>query len=384
MIPGVSAFWSHEKHGPKPPLQVSSLLPAANAQVETARSDKTDVASPTNGSPKVTSLTGVQEEWPVLPVSNSKRKCIELPEAGSPLPLAPPGLPHVPPLSFDQLAEKDETPQSASESTSVLGIVADGLNDKKDRICSISPNLCANELKDHLSQQYTVASEHVLTSVESASSNAGGTGKDLRKQVNLAIERPMDATQVQGKSISDNMPSPKVDGIAVFTATPPLMPNVRLSPAPTADERMTISVEGLSKDESEESIKERFRAYGRIVSPVTVIVNFHVSISGYWEQVNTNYKEGSGPKPRCTMFLSYNSVHSARKAADAENGKIIQGHKQIVKLIQAGNVSNARQYFCLQYLTYALFRHRSKRRSRDHDPCCRFCLYKLRADSSQL
>ncbi|KAJ9122247.1 hypothetical protein QFC22_001667 [Naganishia vaughanmartiniae] len=322
MIPGVSAFWSHEKQVPKPSLQVSSLLPPTSGTVGMSAAAPSDVAIQIKDSPEATVPNNFQEEWPVLPVSNNKKKCVELPAPGSPPPLAPPGLLEFPPVGVDRCSEAQKTAQPAFKSTSVLGTVADGLNDKTDRSCIASDVPAAtNNKKDPVFQQGKIASEPLTTAIGPVSNNAGKIGQVAEEHAHLNDQGPGADCLVRGQSTSDNMSLPAAQGISVVTSTSPLMPNVRLSPAPSADERMTILVEGLSKDESEDAIKARFKAYGRLV--------------------NTNYKQG--PKSRCSMSLSYNSVHSARQAAEAENGKMVHGRKQTVKLIQAGRTSKQKK-----------------------------------------
>lgn len=268
MIPGVSAFWSHEKHGPKPPLQVSSLVPSANISGETS----TPIKDPS----KVTSLTGHREEWPVLPTSNNKKRYIELPEAGSPPPLAPPGLPDIPAVRLDKLPEKANTAQPTTNNTSVLGIVADGLNDQED-VVSVSR---VDVKQDRVSKRADEAEGPSTPNAQFASRNVAAIGKSVEEQHKSNAQPPGVDAQIEEKPACNNISRPIEEEIALVTPTAPLIPNVRLSPAPSADERMTILVEGLSKDETEEAIKKRFRAYGRIVSPVVTIAHFHELING--------------------------------------------------------------------------------------------------------
>ena len=61
--------------------------------------------------------------------------------------------------------------------------------------------------------------------------------------------------------------------------TRPLTPNVRMSPAPSGDPKMTIVVENLWKTEPEEEVKRRFRVYGRLVSTMLSVPAFESSSS---------------------------------------------------------------------------------------------------------
>lgn len=97
---------------------------------------------------------------------------------------------------------------------------------------------------------------------------------------------------------------------------------------------MTIVVEGLSKKEPEEEVKQRFRAYGRLESTVLFVLEGYTSLPNFF-QVDSTY---TSFKKRAIIQLSYNSIHSARRAVESENGRDVGGRKQQVKFLQVPKV----------------------------------------------
>jgi hypothetical protein len=182
-------------------------------------------------------------------------------------------------------------------------------------------------------------------------------------QVTLTTRKVKDAivTDPQVNIIRQEIPSAKV----VSSVARPLTPSVRLSPAPSGDPKMTIIVENLHKSEPEESVKMRFRKYGRLVG-----LSLHLAlIFAYTECFFQVASEFTMFKKRSYMTLSYNSVHSARQAVEEENAKVVCGREQRVRMIPVPNVSELMSSHTAFLANRRTFRHSARRRRQSCSPC---------------
>lgn len=277
LIPGVTGFWSHEKHGPKPPGTMDSYflsLPKSSSNESGFSKTPNQPTNPVTAVPEVGIVSEpktVKEEWPSLPDMSSRRK------TNGDLP------PHTSPK---QKAADLPVPRAAVESTSVAASaeatkpirvqlstdpVKAGLDGRVDtELTEVKPARPDSCIDIDENAQSSVADDHKSSSAEAQNHDASpqveppSSFDSSSSRVNLTSDEVEDviATEPQVNAIRQEIPSGKV----VSVVDRPLTPSVRLSPAPSGDPKMTVIVANLSKSEPEDSVKTRFRKYGRLVS----------------------------------------------------------------------------------------------------------------------
>lgn len=206
----------------------------------------------------------VKEEWPSLSeVANHRKKCVDLPLQTSPTSLSA----ELRPLSTAGLSAITETASCSplpAETSTGLGMTGLGAPPKTKPALSAVPSEIASKLKPKPVEEKIHAQterERHGAKLEPSSTPLVDTTRDTACVSNVSKDEIVDrrGTTSNGRE----MPSQKA---LTAAAVRPITPSVRLSPAPSGDPRMTIVVESLSKDEPEEDVKSRFRAYGRLVN----------------------------------------------------------------------------------------------------------------------
>lgn len=252
LIPGVTAYWSPDKRGLSPVANTSSLPPTlpVNGATDSSRNTLASerLSADTQPDPETPVSKPLKEEWPSLSKLNiPRKKSVELPADDF----------KVASLSDQQVLSSQSQPVSPVPASKAL--VQTGVK-PKEQVLPATPKP-VEPAKEHENVKAVTVNKGVRK-VDSAPTGPAELAK--HSDASTALPRP---TRDPPSAIMapQNALSPRA---SVTPAALPLTPNVRMSPAPSGDPKMTIVVEGLTKHEPEDEVKRRFRAYGRIVSPL--------------------------------------------------------------------------------------------------------------------
>jgi hypothetical protein len=188
----------------------------------------------------------LKEEWPSLSKLNvHKKQSVELPAEDS----------KVTSLSDHQVFSIK--PQPVSPVPVSQGLIQTGV-ETKEQVLPATPSPVGPSKKREKAKAPIVGkgSQHVKSTPTGLADLAKHS--DDSAVLSRSTRDSPSATTAEQNALSPRVPA--------TPATLPLTPNVRMSPAPSGDPKMTIVVDNLSRHEPEEEVKRRFRAYGRLES----------------------------------------------------------------------------------------------------------------------
>ena len=211
--------------------------------------EKSPANVPSQGTTQLTAPISSKEEWPSLStLSIPHNKCVELPSEDSKVTLPLPSI-----LPVDEVVP---VPTSSSSTELIMSGIG---GDEQFPATNSGAAGISKEQEDIQAQESSLA-------VGSLQDNDRPNGHSYKSPlVGLQASSPVSVAKVADTQIA----SPH--STLATTAKRPLTPNVRMSPAPSGDPKMTIIVENLWKTEPEEEVKGRFRAYGRLVSTISSV-----------------------------------------------------------------------------------------------------------------